>query len=145
VIPDDTVLVDVRSMEEYIGAEVGYNDPNITRKGRIPGAVWGYEASSGEYQDRDGTLRSYTEIRDLWKAQGITPDKTLIFYCGTGWRSTLSFLYADAMGYENIKNYDSWYVYATFYEKETNTIHRDESFNDENMVIETGCPYELGY
>ena len=138
VQPSDTVLVDVRSMEEYIGAVVGYDDINITRKGRIPGAVWGYEAGNGEYLDDDGTLRSFTEIRDLWEDQGITPDKTLIFYCGTGWRSTLSFLYADVMGYENIKNYDSWYVWATFYEREGGVIHRDKSFNDPAMPVETG-------
>jgi 3-mercaptopyruvate sulfurtransferase SseA len=134
------VVVDVRTMDEYIGAVVGYNDPNITRKGRIPGAVWGYEASNKVYIDTDGTMRSYTEIRDLWNAQGITPDKTLIFYCGTGWRSTLSFLYADLMGYPNIKNYDSWYVWSTFYELSTGTIHYDASFNDPNMPIDTGWP-----
>jgi thiosulfate/3-mercaptopyruvate sulfurtransferase len=127
-------------MEEYIGAVVGYNDPNITRKGRIPGAVWGYEAAKAVYQDADETLRSYTEIRDLWESQGITPDKTLIFYCGTGWRSTLAFLYADAMGFPNIKNYDSWYVWATFYEYATGTIHRDAAFNDPAMPVDTGWP-----
>lgn len=142
-IPLDTVLVDVRSMEEYIGSVVGYDDDNITRKGRIPGAVWGYEASSGEYLDDDGTLRSFTEIKDLWEGQGITPDKTLIFYCGTGWRSTLSFLYADVMGYDHIKNYDSWYVWATFYERETGEIHRDDSFNDPDMPVDTGWPFGL--
>ncbi len=139
-IPSDTIVVDVRKMEEYIGAVVGYNDPNITRKGRIPGAVWGYEASKAVYMDTDETLRSYTEIRDLWEARGITSDKTLIFYCGTGWRSTLAFLYADIMGFPSIKNYDSWYVWATFYEYETGSIHRDNACNDPNMPVDTGWP-----
>ncbi|MFH0725475.1 MAG: rhodanese-like domain-containing protein [Pseudomonadota bacterium] len=139
-IPEDTIVVDVRKMEEYIGAVVGYNDPNITRKGRIPGAVWGYEAAKAVYQDADETLRSFTEIRDLWEAQGITSDKTLIFYCGTGWRSTLAFLYADVMGFPDIKNYDSWYVWATFYEQVTGTIHRDAPFNDPAMPVDTGWP-----
>ncbi len=139
-VPANTMVVDVRKMEEYIGAVVGYNDPNITRKGRIPGAVWGYEAAKAVYQDADETLRSYTEIRDLWESQGITPDKTLIFYCGTGWRSTLAFLYADVMGFPNIKNYDSWYVWATFYEYATGTIHRDAAFNDPAMPVDSGWP-----
>ncbi|QEM69486.1 sulfurtransferase [Geobacter sp. FeAm09] len=134
------VLVDVRGIQEYTGEITGYSDANLTRKGRIPGAVWGYDAdsSSGYYLDSDSTLRSYTEVRDMWSAKGITADKTVIFYCGTGWRSTLSFLYADLMGWPNIKNYDSWYVWSTFYELATGTIHRDAPFNDSNMPIDTG-------
>jgi len=145
-LPAGTVVVDVRKQDEYSGAIVGYNDPNITRKGRIPGAVWGDSPSNaGVYADTDGTMRSYTEIRDLWNAAGITSDKTLIFYCGTGWRSTLSFLYADLMGYSKIKNYDSWYVWGTYYQVTNTTtgagtIHRDAPYNDPNMPIDTGWP-----
>ncbi|MDO8720757.1 MAG: rhodanese-like domain-containing protein [Syntrophales bacterium] len=138
-LPTGTVVVDVRKMEEYIGDVTGYSyDPNLTRKGRIPGAVWGHEASDAVYMDSDGTLRSYAEIRDLWKNRGITPDKTLIFYCGTGWRSTLTFLYADVMGFPNIKNYDSWYVWSTYYDFTTGQIHRDAPYNDPNAPIDTG-------
>jgi len=140
-LPAGTVLVDVRTQDEYRGAIVGYNDANITRKGRIPGAVWGNSPSNaGVYSDNDGTLRSYTEVRDPWTAAGITSDKTIIFYCGTGWRSTLAFLYADLMGYPNIKNYDSWYVWSTYYDLANSTIHRDGPFNDPNMPIDTGWP-----
>lgn len=139
-LPSGKVLVDVRGIQEYTGEILGYSDPVLTRKGRIPGAVWGYNAdsSSSYYVDGDATLRSYTEVRDMWAAKGITPDKTVIFYCGTGWRSTLGFLYADLMGWPNIKNYDSWYVWSTFYELSTGTIHRDAPFNDVNMPIDTG-------
>ncbi|GFE62629.1 sulfurtransferase [Geobacter sp. AOG2] len=135
------VLVDVRGIQEYTGETTGYSyDPNLTRLGRIPGAVWGYDAdsSSSYYIDDDTTLRSYTEVRDMWAAKGITSDKTVIFYCGTGWRSTLGFLYADLMGWPNIKNYDSWYVWSTYYEAATGTIHRDAPFNDANMPVDLG-------
>lgn len=141
--PSGTALVDVRSIQEYVGEITGYSwDPNLTRKGRIPGAIWGYDAdsSSPSYIDGDGTLRSYTEVRDMWRSRGITPNKTVIFYCGTGWRSTLGFLYADLMGWPNIKNYDSWYVWSTYYELATGTIHRNAPFNDPNMAILTGWP-----
>lgn len=138
-LPVGKVVVDVRRMEEYIGDVVGYNDPNITRKGRIPGAVWGYSPSNAAvYMDSDGTLRSYTEIRELWKNRGVTPDKTLIFYCGTGWRSTLAFIYADIMGFPDIKNYDSWYVWSTYYDFTTGAIYRDAPYNDPNTPIDTG-------
>ena len=32
----------------------------------------------------DGTLCSYTEVAQMWKDYGITPDQTVSFYCGTG-------------------------------------------------------------
>jgi len=134
------VLVDVRSREEYAGEIVGYDDPNITRKGRIPGAVWAYNGGKPDYMDADGTLRSYTEVRGMWQDLGIIADKTLIFYCGTGWRSTLSFIYADLMGFPNIKNYDSWYVWSTYWDSATETIHRDAPYNDPLMPIDTGWP-----
>jgi thiosulfate/3-mercaptopyruvate sulfurtransferase len=134
------VLVDVRSKQEYTGEVVGYDDPNITRKGRIPGAVWAYNGGKPNYMDSDGTLRSYTEVEKMWKDLGITADKTLIFYCGTGWRSTLSFYYADLMGFSTIKNYDSWYVWSTFWNSSTGTIQRNAPYNDLLMPIDTGWP-----
>lgn len=134
------VLVDVRKKEEYTGEIVGYDDPNITRKGRIPGAVWAYNGGKPDYMDTDGTLRSYTEVRGMWQELGITADKTLIFYCGTGWRSTLAFIYADLMGFPNIRNYDSWYVYSTYWDSSTGTIRRDAPYNDPLMPIDTGWP-----
>lgn len=134
------VLVDVRSKEEYAGEIVGYDDPNITRKGRIPGAVWAYNGGKPDYMDSDGTLRSYTEVRKMWQELGITADKTLIFYCGTGWRSTLAFIYADLMGFSNIKNYDSWYVWSTYWDSSTGTIRRDAPYNYPLMPVDTGWP-----
>ncbi len=133
-------VVDVRKYQEYIGEITGYNDPVLTRLGRIPGSIWAYEATKPYYMDADNTLRSYTEVRDMWAAKGITSDKTVIFYCGTGWRSTLSFIYADVMGWSNIKNYDSWYVYSTFYDSATGLIRRDAPFNDPAMPIDIGWP-----
>jgi thiosulfate/3-mercaptopyruvate sulfurtransferase len=134
------VLVDVRRKDEYAGEVVGYDDPNITRKGRIPGAVWANNGGKPDYMDADGTIRSYTEVEQMWKALGITSDKTLIFYCGTGWRSTLSFFYADLMGFSHIKNYDSWYVWSTFWNSSTGTIQRNAPFNDPLMPIDFGWP-----
>lgn len=140
-IAQQTVLVDVRSLGEYVGEVTGYSyDTNITRKGRIPGAVWAYDADDTPpyYRDNDGSLRSYTEIRKLWQDRGITSDKTVIFYCGTGWRSTLAFFYADLMGFPNIKNYDSWYVWSTYWNSATGTIQRSGPLNDPLMPVDTG-------
>jgi 3-mercaptopyruvate sulfurtransferase SseA len=116
-------LVDVRSGSEFSGFISGYG--YLVNKGRIPGAVWAYDADDASliYRDADATLRSYTEIRDLWSSLGITStvsptmlDKEAIFYCGGGYRSSLAYLYAYLMGFSNIRNYsDGWSGWSTSY------------------------------
>jgi thiosulfate/3-mercaptopyruvate sulfurtransferase len=120
-------LADVRSHSEYIGDSSGYS--YLEAKGRIPYAIWAYDGddSSPVYNDSDGTLRSYTEVRKVWKKLGITSsgvsnmfDKELIFYCGGGYRSALAFLYAYIMGYDNIRNYsDGWAGWSTNYTEDS--------------------------
>jgi len=117
------LIADVRSKDEYDGLISGYSYVNA--KGRIPNSVWAYDGddSSPVYNDSDGTLRSYTEVRDFWKSIGITStgasnlfDKEVIFQCGSGYRSALTFLYAYLMGYDNIRNYsDGWEGWSTTY------------------------------
>jgi len=72
------VLADIRRWEEYIGTYHSYLHANFERRGHIPGAVWAHD--NPEYYDAaDNTLRSYTEIEQLWKGLGITPDKKVGF------------------------------------------------------------------
>lgn len=118
-----TQLVDVRTGSEYAGIISGYS--YLAAKGRIPNAIWAYDAddSSPVYHDSDGTLRSFTEIRDMWSGLGIKStglptrfDREVIFYCGGGYRSSLTYLYAYLMGFENIRNYsDGWAGWSTKY------------------------------
>ena len=120
---DTTLIADVRSKDEYDGLISGYSYVNA--KGRIPNSVWASDGddASSVYNDSDGTLRSYTEVRDFWKSIGITStaasnlfDKEVIFQCGSGYRSALTFLYAYMMGYDNIRNYsDGWEGWSTTY------------------------------
>ena len=126
-----TLIADVRSKDEYDGLISGYS--YVIAKGRIPNSVWASDGddSSSVYNDNDGTLRSYTEVRDFWKGIGITStgasnlfDKEVIFQCGSGYRSALTFLYAYMMGYDNIRNYsDGWEAWST-------TYTQDSSCND---------------
>ena len=104
----NAVVVSVRSWAEYVGETSGYDD--IEPKGRIAGAVWG-QASSGpnsleQLQNADHTMRNYHEIAAHWRDWGITPDKKVAFYCGTGWRASQAFFYAYLMGWERISVYD---------------------------------------
>ena len=120
-----TQLVDVRSANEYAGMISGYG--YLVNKGRIPNSVWAYDGddSSPVYRDSDATLRSYTEIRDLWSSLGIKLDKETIFYCGGGYRSSVAYLYAYLMGNTNIRNYSNgWEDWSTTYTEDP-TYHKD--------------------
>ena len=111
-----TQLIDVRAGSEYAGVISGYG--YLVNKGRIPNAIWAYNAddSSLIYRDSDGTLRSYEEVKSLWTGLGISSSKEAIFYCGGGYRSALAFFYAYLMGYPNIRNYsDGWSGWSTTY------------------------------
>jgi 3-mercaptopyruvate sulfurtransferase SseA len=106
------VLVSVRSWDEYIGKTSGYD--YIQAKGHIPGAVWGHSGSDPhhmeDYRNPDGTMRSYREIESFWQKAGITPDKKVAFYCGSGWRASETFFYAHLMGWQNIAVYDGGWL-----------------------------------
>ncbi|HEY3278215.1 MAG TPA: rhodanese-like domain-containing protein [Syntrophorhabdaceae bacterium] len=115
------ILLDVRKRDEFDGKTNPY--PFFTRKGRIPGAVW-----QGDWDalvnTKDDTYRTYPEVQRLWKGLGGTPDKELVFYCGTGWRSTIGFFQAYLMGYDRIRNYDgSFYVWSA---DESNPVVRPD-------------------
>ena len=109
---DQGVLVSVRSWDEYIGKTSGYD--YIKTKGHIAGAVWGHSGSDPhhmeDYRNPDGTMRSYHEIESNWRKVGITPDKKIAFYCGTGWRASETFFYAYLMGWQNISVYDGGWL-----------------------------------
>ncbi len=116
---DRAVLADVRSRAEFDGKTSGYS--YLEMKGRIPGAIPIDDGgdSAGVYQNpADGSLRPINEIRELWLERGLPLDggKEIVFYCGSGWRSSLAFLYAAAMGMRNIRNYsDGWSGWSTIY------------------------------
>ncbi len=108
-------LVSMRSWEEFIGEVSGYH--YIGPKGRIPGAVFGNCGSDAyhmeNYRNHDNTMRCYHEIAARWREMGVTPDKRIAFYCGTGWRASESFFYAYLMGWDKIAVYDGgWYEWS---------------------------------
>ncbi len=108
-------LVCVRSWPEYIGEVSGYN--YIKPKGRIPGAVFadcGSDAYHMEnYRNVDHTTREYQEIAENWIKNGITPDKHLAFYCGTGWRGSEAWFNAWLMGWPKVSVYDGgWFEWS---------------------------------
>jgi thiosulfate/3-mercaptopyruvate sulfurtransferase len=115
LMDDNAELVCVRSWAEYIGEVSGYN--YIEHKGRIPGAVFadcGSDAYHMEnYRNFDHTTRDYHEVTEIWKNNGITPDKHLAFYCGTGWRGSEAWFNAWLMEWPRVSVYDGgWFEWS---------------------------------
>jgi thiosulfate/3-mercaptopyruvate sulfurtransferase len=111
----DGELVSVRSWREFIGEVSGYH--YVEKKGRIPGAIFGNCGSDAyhmeNYRNLDHTMRAFPEVAALWAEAGITPDKHIAFYCGTGWRASEAFMNAYLMGWPRISIYDEgWYGWS---------------------------------
>lgn len=120
-------LVSVRSWPEWIGEVSGYN--YIEKTGRIPGAVFGNCGTDAyhmeNYRNVDHTTKEFHEIEETWKEVGITPDKHLAFYCGTGWRGSEAFFNAWLMGWPRVSVFDGgWFEWS----------------NDPKNPVETGMP-----
>jgi thiosulfate/3-mercaptopyruvate sulfurtransferase len=103
-------LVDVRSPQEYSGelmAPPGYEQEGASRTGHIPSAQsipWAQAVRD------DGTFKSPDELRELYGARGVTPEKEVLAYCRIGERSAHTwFVLRELLGYPDVKNYDgSW-------------------------------------
>ena len=103
----NNVLVDNRSWDEYIGKISGYSYHD--KKGRIPGAVYGYAGTSATTLEDYRNMRNAAEIKALWKDAGIDTNKHLMFMCGSGWRAAEVLTYANVMGFDNTSLYsDGW-------------------------------------
>jgi thiosulfate/3-mercaptopyruvate sulfurtransferase len=108
---EQTVLVDVRSPKEFTGeitAPPEYPMEHAQRGGHIPGAKnipWAQAV-----KETDGTFKSAEELKALYEAKGVTPDKHVIAYCRIGERSSHSwFVLKYLLGYPSVRNYDgSW-------------------------------------
>jgi len=95
-------LLDARSDDEYSGKDV-----RASRAGRIPGAV------NVDYlqtiRPEDHTFKSAEELRRIFEAKGVTPDRETITYCHTGGRAAHDYFVLRLLGYQRLRNYDgSW-------------------------------------
>jgi thiosulfate/3-mercaptopyruvate sulfurtransferase len=93
------VIIDARSDEEYNGT-----DETSLRQGHIPGAV---HINYTELMASNGELKSAEELKALYTAKGVTPDKTAVIYCKTSVRAAIEFVaLSSILGYENVKVFD---------------------------------------
>jgi thiosulfate/3-mercaptopyruvate sulfurtransferase len=108
----DGALVSIRSKPENVGETSGYR--YIQDRGDIPGTIWGDNGSDAyhmeNYRNIDNTMRDFNEIARNWAMAGITPDKTVSFYCGTGWRASETWFYAHLLGWDDVSVYDGGWL-----------------------------------
>ena len=96
-----TVIVDTRSDGEYCGTTV-----RAKRGGAIPGAV---HVEWSRNLNPDGTFKAADELREMYEAAGVTPDKEVITYCQGGYRAAHAYLALRLLGYPRVRNYTgSW-------------------------------------
>lgn len=102
---DDTVILDCRSEAEFRG-----HDVRAARGGTIPGAVnleWLESLSTA------GELLSPEALRDAFARVGATPDKDVIAFCQSGFRSSHTYFVLRMLGFPRVRNYlGSWVEWA---------------------------------
>lgn len=108
----NAAIASVRSFDEYIGKMSGYT--YIDKAGDIKNSRFAYAGSNPyameDYRNIDNTMFNYNMCADRWSRWGITPDKTVSFHCGTGWRAAETYYIAKAMGWNKIGVYvGGWY------------------------------------
>ncbi|HEX2277841.1 MAG TPA: sulfurtransferase, partial [Candidatus Tectomicrobia bacterium] len=99
----NVVIVDARSPAEYSGFDV-----QAKRGGHIPGALnidWVRNVTN----DALKTFKPAPELRKMYEAAGVTPDKEIIVHCHTGVRAAHTIFTLTLLGYNRLRNYDgSW-------------------------------------
>lgn len=109
------ILIDVRSWKEFSGE--GHDYPYFLPLGRIPFSTWLNWGPSTYYggilaDAKTGVLRGKSTMESVWSDANIPlkTDTRLIFYCGSGWRSSLAWFIARLAGHENCANYDGGFM-----------------------------------
>lgn len=137
-------LVSIRAWEEHLGTISGYD--YIPGKGEPEGAIWGYAGTDSsnvaDYYDPDGSLRNPKEIFALWEKQGIKPNDSLAFYCGTGWRAGIPWFMTQMAGWKNAVVYDggwnAWQMDSSLPTKAQSTETKPNAKNFFGVTPRTG-------
>ena len=97
----EAVIVDTRTDGEYYGTTV-----RARRGGAIPGAVhieWTKNLTA------QGTFKPAAELRKMYEAAGVTPEREVITYCQGGYRAAHTYLALRLLGYPRVRPYlGSW-------------------------------------
>jgi thiosulfate/3-mercaptopyruvate sulfurtransferase len=95
------VILDTRSDGEYCGTTV-----RAKRGGAVPGAVhieWTRNLGP------DGAFKRPDELRAMYEAAGVTPDRQVFTYCQGGYRAAHAYVALRLLGFPRVRNYvGSW-------------------------------------
>ncbi|OON94461.1 MAG: hypothetical protein ATN31_03340 [Candidatus Epulonipiscioides saccharophilum] len=108
---NNTVILDTRSAAEETG-EITLD--GAFGPGKIPDSIW---LDWDVALEDDTTMKPLNELEEIY---GDFSEKDIITYCQSGVRSAHTlFVLTQALGYENVKNYDgSWIEWSyEYYEK----------------------------
>lgn len=126
----DTVLLDVRDIDEWIGdSSSPYGKDYAPRKGRIPGAKWLEWYRFMKPSSMGPMIKSPDEVKAEAATAGISTDDTIYLYCFKGARASNTFLALKQAGFSDVRMYfGSW----------------NEWSRDPSLPIETGLPFAAG-
>ena len=97
----DTAILDTRTDGEYCGTTV-----RAKRGGAIPGAI---HVEWTRNLDENGAFRPADDLRAMYEAAGVTPDREVVTYCQGGYRAAHGYLALRLIGYPRVRNYlGSW-------------------------------------
>ena len=122
----DTVLLDVRDVDEWIGdSSSPYGRDFAPRKGRLPGAKWVEWYRFMKPSAQGPVFKTPDEVRAECATAGISPADTVYLYCFKGARASNTFLALKQAGFADVRMYfGSW----------------NEWSRDEKLPIESGLP-----
>ena len=122
----DTVLMDVRDVDEWIGdSSSPYGKDFAPRKGRLPGATWLEWYRFMKPSAQGPVFKSPDEVRAECATAGVSPGDTVYLYCFKGARASNTFLALKQAGFTDVRMYfGSW----------------NEWSRDDTLPIESGLP-----
>jgi len=123
----DTVLLDVRDIDEWIGdSSSPYGKDYAPRKGRIPGAKWVEWYRFMKPSAQGPMIKSPDEVKAECATAGISTADTVYLYCFKGARASNTFLALKQAGFDDVRMYfGSW----------------NEWSRDPALPIESGLPF----
>lgn len=97
----DTILLDVRTVEEYTGERIASGN---ARGGHIPGAVNLFYMDT---VNKEGYFHKPGYLKKMYSDIGINSESEVIVYCQRGHRASHTwFVLNHILGYEDVKVYD---------------------------------------
>lgn len=98
---ESATLLDVRSLDEYVG------HPRYPRSGHIPGAKWWPWEANVDFE-RGFVPQSDKVVQGELTKLGVNDrEKPVILYCRSGHRASQSYLTLRSLGYSDVKLYDA--------------------------------------